>query len=243
MKRAKLKFIAYLKGLVLLMKPNVLFGWLNRPLLLFYNIIRLTKWISDQDKQNILNDFYSAKRDYSKRYKLYQYIVEKLNLKNEPIDYLEFGVSGAFSFKWWLENCINEENSFYGFDTFEGLPEKWGTFSKGEMAANIPDMEDSRAHFIKGLFQETLHKFLKNQNLENGKRKVLHLDADLFSSTLYVLTSMAPFIRRGDILIFDEFNVPNHEFFAFKIFCDSYYIKTKLLGAVNNYFQVAMIIE
>ena len=71
---------------------------------------------------------------------------------------------------------------------------------------------------------------------------MIHLDADLFSSTLYALTSMAPCLNTGDILFFDEFNVPNHEFLAFKIFTESYYVKTKLLGAVNNYYQTAFII-
>ena len=73
--------------------------------------------------------------------------------------------------------------------------------------------------------------------------KVIHLDADLFSSTLFALTSMAPYLRKGDILLFDEFNVPNHESLAFRMFCESYYVRTKLIGAVNNYLQVALIIE
>lgn len=111
------------------------------------------------------------------------------------------------------------------------------------MLADIPTVDDTRAKFIKGLFQESVPNFILNHNINSGKRKVIHLDADLFSSTLYALTSIAPYLRKGDILLFDEFNVPNHEFFAFKTFSDSYYIKTKLLGAVNNYFQVAMIVD
>jgi hypothetical protein len=166
-----------------------------------------------------------------------------LELKDKPFDYLEFGVSQGHSFRWWVSNSANSESRFYGFDTFEGLPENWGTFNKGDMIANIPTLDDTRSHFIKGLFQETLNDFLVKNNLNNGKRKIIHLDADLFSSTLYALTSLAPFLKSGDVLFFDEFNVPNHEFFAFKTFCDSYYVKVRLLGAVNNYFQVAMIIE
>jgi hypothetical protein len=69
---------------------------------------------------------------------------------------------------------------------------------------------------------------------------VVHLDADLFSSAHFVLTSIARYLKEGDIIIFDEFNVPNHEFFAYKCFSDSFYIKTKLIGAVNNYLQVAL---
>jgi len=122
------------------------------------------------------------------------------------------------------------------------LPEKWGVFSKGAMAAGVPVLNDQRGRFVKGLFQETLPDFIKNVDLQNDKRKVIHLDADLFSSTLYALTSIAPYLKKGDILLFDEFNVPNHEFSAFKIFCETYYFKTRLLAAVNNYYQVAMII-
>ena len=65
------------------------------------------------------------------------------------------------------------------------------------------------------------------------------MDADLFSSTLFVLTSLANYLKEGDIVMFDEFNVPNHEFMAFKYFTESYYIKFELIGAVNNYYQVA----
>ena len=72
-----------------------------------------------------------------------------------------------------------------------------------------------------------------------GKRKIIHLDADLFSATLFVLTTLARELKPGDILLFDEFNVPNHEWMAYKQFVDSFYMKTEVLGAVNNYYQVA----
>lgn len=71
-------------------------------------------------------------------------------------------------------------------------------------------------------------------------RKVVHLDADLFSSTLLVLTSLAGRLKLGDVLIFDEFCVPNHEFFAFDVFTEMFDFKYELLGAANNYLQVAL---
>ncbi|RQO32220.1 macrocin O-methyltransferase [Taibaiella sp. KBW10] len=243
MKQSIIKVNAFAKGLVLAMKPHLFMGWLRHPLATTANTLSLAKWIAAQDKKSILNDFYTPKREYAKRQQLYTYIIEKLNLNAEPIDYLEFGVSGAGSFKWWLHHIDNQNSRFYGFDTFEGLPEDWGTFRKGDMSANIPVVNDSRAHFLKGLFQDTLPDFIVNNDLNSGKRKVVHLDADLFSSTLYTLTSLAPYLKKGDILMFDEFNVPNHEFLAFKIFTESFYVKTRLLGAVNNYYQIALIIE
>ncbi|MFZ4398568.1 MAG: class I SAM-dependent methyltransferase [Bacteroidales bacterium] len=242
MNRTIIKIITYLKGLTLLMKPHLYLGWLKNPFLMMSNTLSLTKWIAQQDKTNIFNDFYSLKRDHAKRYNLYQYVIDKLSLKEESIDYFEFGVCAGESIKWWVANTLNKDNRFYGFDTFEGLPEDWGTFRKGDMNANIPIIEDTRVQFIQGLFQDSVPEFLSDFPINNGKRKIIHMDADLFSSTLFALSSMYPYLRKGDILFFDEFNVPNHEFFAFKCFCDSYYVKTKLIGAVNNYYQVALLI-
>ncbi len=243
MKSVLLRWIAFSKGLVLLCKPHIWMGWLRHPLLLLSNTLSLSKWVSQQNKKDILNDFYSPLRDYSKRYQLYEYVIKNHLTKDEAFDYLEFGVCGGFSFEWWLKNGKNRDCRFYGFDTFEGLPESWGTFKKGDMSASVPETNDDRALFIKGLFQESLPGFLEKNNLSNDRRKIIHLDADLFSSTMYALTRLAPFIKKGDILIFDEFNVPNHEFYAYKTFSDSYYIKTRLIAAVNNYFQVAFVVE
>lgn len=243
MKKKLVKIGAFVKGFLLWTRPHLLWGWLRHPYQSVSNILALSQWISRQNKNAVLNDFYSPRRDYDKRYKLYQAVADHLQLENEAVDYLEFGVCQGHSFRWWAEHSRHADSRFYGFDTFEGLPEKWGAFDKGDMSANIPSMDDNRVQFIKGLFQDTVPEFLAAVNLKNGKRKILHLDADLFSSTLYTLTTLAPYLRKGDILIFDEFNVPNHEFFAFKMFSESYYVKTRLVAAVNNYFQVALIIE
>lgn len=242
MRKFIIKIIGILKGLTLVVKPHLFLGFLRHPLLLTTNTIRLSKWISEQDKVQ-MDDFYTLQRNHSKRYSLYQHVISTLDLGNEEITYLEFGVFGANSFNWWLEHNTNVSSRFYGFDTFEGLPEDWGTFKKGEMSAEAPESHDARALFVKGLFQDTLPSFLENYPLSSTKRNVIHLDADLFSSTLFVLTSLGSKLKKGDILLFDEFNVPNHEFFAFKIFQDSFYVKTRLLGAVNNYYQIALIIE
>jgi hypothetical protein len=236
------KTASFIKSLILFFRPGIWLGFLSNPLQWISNILRLSKWISRQPVKG-LNDFYTPGRDYAKRYELYEDVVNQMGLTNMPIDYVELGVSKGLSFKWWLAHNSNTDSKFYGLDTFDGLPEKWGTFDKGSMAAGFPEVSDSRHEFIKGLFQETVPGFIASGKLSNQKRKVFHLDADLFSSTLYALTTLHPFIKKDDILIFDEFNVPTHEFKAFMDYVDSYYIQYEILAAVNNYFQVAIRIK
>ena len=196
---------------------------------------KVSKWIS-LNRNVAFNDFYSPKWDYSKRYKLYDHILKQKNL-GEPITYLEFGVSGGYSFDWWVKANNHPSSAFAGFDTFEGLPEDWGGFKQGAMIANVPQMDDSRVKFYKGLFQQTLPAFVKE--LDPDRRKVILMDADLFTSTLYVLTMLAPCLKKGDIILFDQFNVPMHEFLAFQMFTSSFYLKFDLIGAANNYYFCA----
>nr|AIA16376.1 Macrocin-O-methyltransferase (TylF) [uncultured bacterium] len=176
--------------------------------------------------------------DYEKRYNLYKWVIEKENLGNQPIDYLEFGVAQGQSFKWFLQQNTLRESRFYGFDTFTGLPEDYGPFKKGYLdnKSEPPVINDARGKFYQGLFQQTVPGFLKE--LSNN-RKVIMLDADLYSATLYVLTTLAPFLKKGDIIFFDEFAVPTHEFKAYHDFVQSFYTNLELIAAANNYYFVA----
>jgi O-methyltransferase len=156
---------------------------------------------------------------------------------------LEFGVASGNSFKWWLEKIIDYNSNFYGFDTFTGLPEKWGPFNVGDMnpGRETPKFNDTRYKLFNGLFQKTLNGFLKNY--DSTKRKIIHMDADLYSSTCYVLYTITPFIKSGDIILFDEFNVPMHEFKAFDEWTKVHYIDYEVIGSVNNFLQVAIKIK
>ncbi len=237
--RTKLFYIRKIKGLFLKFKLHKVFGFLN---IFMKNLLYLnyfSQWKSKHDNVKF-NDFYSLKFGPGKRYDLYDYLLKNELKDNTNINYLEFGVAYGYTFKWWVSNIQNNEAKFYGFDTFEGLPEDWHLYKKGEMSPDgkFPDIKDNRILFIKGLFQNTLFQFLKTFN--DDKRKVIHLDADLYTSTLFVLTSLAPYLRKDDILIFDEFGVPLHEFKAFTEFVQSYYIDYEVLAAVNNYFQLGV---
>jgi O-methyltransferase len=44
----------------------------------------------------------------------------------------------------------------------------------------------------------------------------------MFTSTLFVLTTPAPFLKPGDLIFFDEFSCPLDEFRAFEEFADRF---------------------
>jgi len=201
----------------------------------------LSKWIS-KNRELGFTSFPTRKFDFSNRFKLFAYVNENI-IKREPIEYLEFGVSKGRSFQWWLENNKNPDSRFFGFDTFTGLPEDWGSYKKGDMATGNkpPEINDSRGSFHQGLFQQTLIPFL--QNFDSQKRKVLMMDADLYTSTLYVLSSFSQYLKKGDIIFFDEFNVPMHEYRAFKDWTESFYIDYEVIGEVNNYYNTVIKIK
>ena len=239
----KYKLIAITKDFLLFSRIPLLFGFLQHGFRFLSNMIGLSKWISKHNKSIPYNDFYKVSRKYENREKMFQHISDAEGLASSAIQYLEFGVCTGNSFLWWLKQNSHPESRFWGFDTFEGLPEKWLFFKKGDMSSDAPQIDDRRGTFVKGLFQDTLHRFQREQltyATEPGPRKVIHLDADLFSSTVFVLTSLAPYLRAGDIILFDEFNVPNHEYAAWELFVSTYYVDYEVLGAVNNFYQVAI---
>jgi O-methyltransferase len=201
-------------------------------------LTQLSRWRIN-NKPTGPDDFYSS-WDYGKRYEIYQYVVETFQLQNVRLNYLEFGVAEGDSLKWWLEHCRHENAVFMGFDSFEGLPEDWGVFKKGEMAFGLESLkvQDPRLRIHKGWFQQTLNKALTD--LPDDRRNIIHMDADLFTSTLFVLTQLFRYLKKDDIIIFDEFSTPTHEFNAFRFFVQSCYIKYKVIAAAGNYTFVVI---
>lgn len=225
------------KALFAFLKLHIIFEPFSGFFLNLAYLSKQSKWIN-QNKNLPYNDFFTTNRKRGKRFKLYTYLNDTI-IKDRSINYLEFGVANGESFYWWLQNHANENSTFHGFDTFSGLPEDWGHFKKGEMnnGNEVLKTEDKRALFYQGLFQQTLPVFLKS--FTNDKLTVIHIDADLYSSTLYTLATFAPHLKKGDIIFFDEFCVPTHEFLAFKNFTESFYVDLKPIGASNNYLFTA----
>ena len=241
-----LKILYFVKNILFILPVTLLlapFGKLMH-FLVYYN--RMLLWVYRNKKHCLYTDFFTISRKYGRRYKLYEFVANQFGLGEKKVAYLEFGVADGDSFRWWLNKNTNEDSRFWGFDTFEGLPEKWGPFfKKGDMHSEIPEGSDKRQAFLKGLFQDTLPEFLveNRELLKSDCQRVIHMDADLYSSTLFTLSQLYPFIKKGDIILFDEFNVPLHEFKAFKEFTESFYIKMKPIASVNNFYQTVFVVE
>jgi O-methyltransferase len=172
---------------------------------------------------------------------LYESVIEREKLNSAPLDFWEFGVFRGESLFWWSEHIQDQESRFVGFDTFTGLPERWRA-TEPEGAFNtygrLPETKDSRCSFQVGLFQETLLPFALAHDF--SRRLVLHLDADLFTSTLFVLATLARHFKRGDIIFFDNFICSVDEFRAFDYFVKSFRVKYEVLGAVGEYIRVCV---
>jgi O-methyltransferase len=229
-------FIRYTKIIFCYLQLHRVFGFFSGFFLNAFYLTRLSKFIY-YNKHIEINDF-PAKWDYDKRYPLYKGVLEK-ECGDEAINYLEFGVASGASFKWFLQQNKNNRSRFYGFDTFDGLPEDYGPYKKGAFSTQnkLPEINDERGKFYQGLFQQTLPAFLKNFN--SNEKMILMMDADLYSATLYVLSTLSSFLKKGDIIFFDQFAVPKHEFRAYLDFTQSYYKNLKLIAAANNYYFVA----
>ena len=212
---------------------------MSNPLYKLIWLSKLSKWRKDT-KVSGYNDFYTKGYIYENRYRVYAFLLERYQLKDSPVNYIEFGVEEGNSMKWWLEHSVHPGSIFLGLDTFEGLPEKWGPHEKGAMAFPMEqvDINDARVTFFKGLFQETANEALNH--LQAAHRTLFHMDADLFSSTLFALTQCYRFMKPGDLIIFDEFTTPVHEFRAFLLFTESFYVKYEVVAAATNYSFLAV---
>jgi Macrocin-O-methyltransferase (TylF) len=152
--------------------------------------------------------------------------------------YLEFGVFEGRATRMWSKLLRNPRSYLHGFDSFEGLPEQFtvdrgpGYFSTN---GRIPKIDDPRVTFFKGWFNETLTNYKPPEH----DVLVLNMDADLYSSTSYVLKLLCDIIQPGSFLYFDEFNHRQHELSAFEHFCRETGKEFELFGVTTTLEHVA----
>ena len=182
--------------------------------------------------------FLGSAPKFQDRMSLHEYVSSLVG--QVQITYLEFGVWQGESFRKWLSLNNNPDSRFIGFDTFTGLPEDWTpTDPKGKFstAGQLPAIDDSRASFVRGMFQDTLYKFLEKS--PPVARLIVHIDCDLYSSTLFTLSVLDRYFEKGAVLIFDDFHSLNHEFAAWRDYRRSFLRSWKPLGKTQLCIQAA----
>jgi len=120
---------------------------------------------------------------------------------------LEFGVWQGASMRYFASLNRSPRSLFYGFDSFEGLPEEWRGMEAGRFstAGKIPDIGDDRVRFVKGWFQDTLPPMMDEiAAAAEGRTVIVNFDADLYSSTLFLLFTLTARLKHFRF-IFDEY--------------------------------------
>ena len=86
-----------------------------------------------------------------------------------------------------------------------GLPDAWGHEPAGVYSTDgrLPDVPGN-VELHEGLFEDTLRPFL---DAHPGVLRFANVDCDIFASAATVLHHLAPRIRPGSVLVFDEYLV------------------------------------
>lgn len=187
------------------------------------NFIEIGRWMREQR--------YDTRHRLEHREQLFDMVAQQVG--DCDVLYMEFGVWKGEATRYWSKLLRNPNSKLHGFDSFEGLPEDWdlgrpkGTFStKGA----VPEIDDPRVKFFRGWFEQTLPSY----EIPPHEVLILNLDADLYSSTIYVLNRLRDQIAVGTYLYFDEIHDRQQELRAFKEFRAASGMKFSLLGVTRT---------
>ena len=136
--------------------------------------------------------------------------------------YAEFGCCGAMTFSLAFQAARQNGYSghFWAFDSFQGLPPQAGNedahprWVEGDMSMSL---EDFRAvcgsaglaardyTTVKGFYDDTLRTTALGTPGRPDQLALVYIDCDLYSSTIDVLRFIAPRLRHGMVIAFDDY--------------------------------------
>jgi O-methyltransferase len=195
----------------------------------FYDRCRAWSVLEQNFRQSL-----SGAKELDSRESLWGHLFSRIGA-DQRILLLEFGVFNGYSIHQFAALNQHSASKFIGFDSFDGLPEDWardcpkGTFSQG---GQVPPVRDSRITLVKGWFSDTLIAQLQGIKSQDWIT-VCHFDADLYSSTLFCLTTVLQRFRRF-YFVFDEFS--GHEARALCDVMQAYPIDISFLGHTKEKF-------
>ena len=149
--------------------------------------------------------------------------LRRMRSSNLRGDYFEFGLyrGSSFSAAQTLSRRygLASEMRFFGFDSFQGLPEPAGIdvsgeFRRGDYACSRAEVTATldkrgadweRIHLVEGWYEQSLTERLKS-TLAPGRVGIALVDCDLYASTVLVLRFLTDLLQDGSILLFDDWN-------------------------------------
>ncbi len=194
------------------------------------------KALWDANKWRAMNEVYWTKpapiilpKDHPA---FYAHVADHIG-RGAKVDYLEFGVAHGNSIKLMAEFFTSPYARFFGFDSFVGLPEKWlmhdvGAFSNRGVA---PAFGDARVEFVQGWFQNSVPPFLDSFRQTRDRPVLVHFDADLYSSTLFLLTMLWPRVDEY-YFMFDDFIYD--EVIALRDFCTAFPVQLEFFAQTRG---------
>jgi hypothetical protein len=186
------------------------------------NYVKLGRWMT--------NNGFRVVRRFPNRLRLFDALAK--DVAQAKTLYLEFGVYQGESIRYWSRLLKHPESLLHGFDSFEGLPEDFdprrGLYKRAfDVGGTPPLLEDPRVSFSKGWFTDVLREY----QVPSHDQLVVTLDADLYSSTLFVLRHLDQHIVPGTFLYFDDMSQPDHEPRAFTDYMQESGKQFRLFGA------------
>lgn len=141
---------------------------------------------------------------------------------NRPISgyYFEFGCHSGRTMKLaWKHSRYLFDWTYVGFDSFEGLPEigeidRQEIWEEGKLATGECEFVDmvlaegmpkDRLKTVRGYYDQSLTQDLQEAFLPT-KAAVVYVDCDLYESTVPVLKFTVPFLQKGTVIVFDDWN-------------------------------------
>ena len=147
------------------------------------------------------------------------HILEAINythIAELPSVYFEFGCHSGRTFSAAVRAARYlkmDDTQFFAFDSFQGLPEtnhaddgyfKSGTFSTGvgdfvSAVRGLSGLSIDKDNIIEGFYDKSLNPKLQANMPKAG---VIHIDVDLYSSTVEVLSFVKPLMVIGTCLLY-----------------------------------------
>ena len=217
------------------------------------NIRRMGRDLGTQDTWRYMQDHdLEDLRDFVKDIDLYHHVVQHeldQDLLRQGL-VLEFGTATGRTlrqFARWLPN-----NTIWGFDSWQGLPEKFNDLPVGHFAQKLPKVR-SNCRLIRGWFgarpehdQSGIDEYTAEAFAQEHTEPIalLHLDADLYSSTKTVLDAFEKQIVPGTVILFNEYwnhaTWKKHEFRAWQEHVKRHNIKYEYVAYASDHQEVAI---